>query len=80
VQEVVNLYNHTKHCTYNSKFTPAQAQYNPEVETWFISKQESKLADINSSPFKGYKDGDFLLVHMLYRETNYKRRTNATYF
>jgi hypothetical protein len=59
VQEVVHLYNHTKYCAYNSKFTPAQAQHNPEVETWFICKQESKLAEIDLSPFKGYKEGNF---------------------
>jgi hypothetical protein len=51
LQQVVHLYNHTKHCAYNSKFTPAQAQYNPEVETWIICKQESKLGDIDLSPF-----------------------------
>jgi hypothetical protein len=34
MQEVVKLYNHTKHCAYNSKFTPpVLAQHNPEVET-----------------------------------------------
>jgi hypothetical protein len=70
----VQLYNQTKHCAYNSKFTPAQAQYNQEVETWFICKQESKVADIDLSPFKRYKEGDFLLVYMPYREINYKRR------
>jgi hypothetical protein len=74
VQEVVKLYNHTKHCSYTNKFTPTQAQYNPEVETWFICKQESKLADIDLSSFKGYEEVDFLLVHMPYREINYKRR------
>jgi hypothetical protein len=74
VKQVVNLYNHTKPCVYNSKFTPGQVQHNPEVETWFIYKQESKLADIDLSPFKGCKEGNFLLVHMPYREINYKRR------
>jgi hypothetical protein len=74
VQEVVHLYNHTKHCAYNNKFTSAQAQHNPELESWFICKQESKLADIDLSSFKGYKEGDFLLVHKSYREINYKRR------
>jgi hypothetical protein len=74
VQEVVKLYNHTKHCAFNNKFTPTQAQYNPEMETWFISKQESKLANIDLSPLKGYKEGDFLLVHMPHREINYKRK------
>jgi hypothetical protein len=74
IQEVVHLYNHTKHCTFNNKFTPTHAQYNPEVETWFICKQESKLADIYLSSFKGYKKGDFLFIHMLYREINFKRR------
>jgi hypothetical protein len=74
VQDVVHLYNHTKHYAYNSKFTPAQAQHNPEVETWFKCKQESKLSDIDLSPFKGYKEGNFLLVHMPYKEINYKRR------
>jgi hypothetical protein len=63
-QEVVHLYNHTKYYAYNSKFTPAQVQHNKEVETRFICKQESKVADIDLSPFKGYKEGDFLLVHM----------------
>jgi hypothetical protein len=38
------------------------------VETWFICKQESKLADIDLSSFKGYKEGDFLLVHIPYRK------------
>jgi hypothetical protein len=70
----VHLFKHTKHCTYNSKFTPVEAQHNPKVKTWFICKQESKLADIDLSPFKGYKEGDYLLVHMPYREINYKRR------
>jgi hypothetical protein len=35
---------------------------------------DNKLADIDLSPFKRYKEEDFLLVHMLYREINYKRR------
>jgi hypothetical protein len=42
-----------------TSLTPAQAQYNPEVETWFICKHESKLVDFDLSPFKGYKEGDF---------------------
>jgi hypothetical protein len=44
------------------------------VETWFICKQEFKLTDFDLSTFKGYKEGDYLLVHMPYREINYKRR------
>jgi hypothetical protein len=68
------IYIITLSCAYNSKFTPAQAQHNPEVETWFTCKHESKLDDIDLSSFKGYNEEDYLVVHMPYREINYKRR------
>jgi hypothetical protein len=74
VQKVVHLCNHTKYCAYNSKLTLAQAQHNQEVETWFICKQESKLTNIGLSSFKRYQEVDFLLVHIPYREINYKRK------
>jgi hypothetical protein len=76
VRDVVDVYNHTTHSAFENKFTPAQAQYNQEIEDWYIQKQFEKLSKIDHSPFMDYQLNDYLLVHVPYKLINYKRRRN----
>jgi hypothetical protein len=75
INKIVEHYNHTTHAAFNKKFSPLQAQVNPEVEQWYIQKQQYKLVSRDLSSFRGYKPGDYLLVHVPYK-FNYKRRRN----
>jgi hypothetical protein len=79
MKKIVNNYNHTTHAAFEYKFTPAQVQFNKELETIYTLEKMDKLENIDQSYLKFYKPGDLLLIHIPYKNINYKRRRNFSH-
>jgi hypothetical protein len=80
MQKVVDKYNHTTHAAFDYRFTPAQVQNNKQLERIFIMDKKSKLENIPKNDFIfQYKPKDIILVHVPFKEINYKRRRNFSH-
>jgi hypothetical protein len=81
MEKVVERYNNTPHRAFDNKFTPNQVQHNHQLEAFYIRTQKMKLEEVNhlQYKFKNYKPGNILLVHIPFKDINYKRRRNFTH-
>jgi hypothetical protein len=79
MEQVVYKYNHTTHRAFKYRFTPAQVQNNNDLERIFIGEKLMKLEMIPRNRFNNYKFGNIILVHIPFKEINYKRRRNFTH-
>jgi hypothetical protein len=46
VQEAVNKYNRTKHRAFDKLYSPVEVQNNPEIEEYYIHRNQEKLNDV----------------------------------
>jgi hypothetical protein len=79
MEKIVERYNNTPHSAFNHKFTPLEAQTNPQIERVFIYNKQKQLERINNSNKFAYKPNDILIVHIPFKNINYKRRRNFTH-
>jgi hypothetical protein len=78
MERIVEKYNDTPHRAYDHKFTPYEAQTDSQIERVFIWDKQRQLEKINFSKFR-YEPNDLLLVHIPFKDINYKRRRNFTH-
>jgi hypothetical protein len=64
----VNLYNRTKHKAFDKRYSPVEVQNNPELEEYFIRRNQEKLNDAlkrqRYNEFLDYEPENILLVHI----------------
>jgi hypothetical protein len=82
VEDIVYLYNRTPHAAFFNRFTPYQAQHDPDIENWYIHRQQLELYKIQRlqlREFGRYKNGNILMIHVPRENTEErfkKRRRN----
>jgi hypothetical protein len=82
VEEIVYIYNHTPHSAFLNRFTPYQAQNDPDLESWYIRRQQLELYKIQKLQLQelgSYKVGNILMIHVPKEKTGErfeKRRRN----
>ncbi|MDR0677038.1 MAG: hypothetical protein LBF97_08405 [Elusimicrobiota bacterium] len=79
MEKIVYKYNHTTHRAFDYRFTPVQVQNNKDLERIFIARKMDRLQNIPKNVFNKYEYGDIILVHIPFKEINYKRRRNFTH-
>jgi hypothetical protein len=84
VQDAVNLYNRTKHKAFDKLYSPLQVQNNPELEEYFIRRNQERLNDAlkrqRYNKFFEYKPYDILLIHTPVGKTEEKFRKGRRQF
>jgi hypothetical protein len=84
VQDAVNLYNRTKHKAFDKQYSPLQVQNNPELEEYFIRRNQERLNDAlkrqRYNKFFEYKPYDILLIHTPVGKTEEKFRKGRRQF
>jgi hypothetical protein len=72
VQQIVKLYNQTPHLAFLNRFTPLEVQNDPEIEAWYIRRQQLQLHKIQRlqlKEFGKYKLGNILMIHVPEKKT-----------
>jgi hypothetical protein len=68
VSHLVDIYNETPHSAYLHKFSPSEAQNDPEIEGAYIRHQKEVLQEIKEKEKKAglsnYKPGNILLIYI----------------
>jgi hypothetical protein len=74
--KTVEIYNNTVHSAFANRFTPAQVQSDPELEMFFVNRNEEKLKSVigrqSVEGLKNFKVDDILLVHIPFEKTKGK--------
>jgi hypothetical protein len=84
VEKAVVKYNSTKHKAFDYLYSPNEVQNNPEIEEYFIRRNQEKLSDTlkkqRENKFFDYESSNILLIHIPGKKTQQKFRKGRRQF